>query len=72
MQPLVEYLGHNIDVDGLHVLKSKVEAITNAPTPRNVQELRSFLGLLNYYGRFIWNLDSILHPVLNELLGKKC
>ena len=69
LQPCVEYLGHNIDAKGLHVLKSKVEAITNAPIPRNVQELRSFLGLLNYYGRFIPNLASILHP-LNELLRK--
>ena len=35
--------------------------------PTNVQDLRSFLGLLNYYGKFIRNLSSILHP-LNGLL----
>ena len=69
LQPIVEYLGHNIDAEGLHALKSKVEAITKAPIPRNVQELRLFLGLLNYYGHFIPNLASILHP-LNELLKK--
>ena len=44
-----------------------MEAITNAPPPTNVQELQSFLGLLNYYGKFIRNLSSILHP-LNGLL----
>ena len=44
-----------------------MEAITKAPAPTNVPELRSFLGLLNYYGRFIPNLASLLHP-LNELL----
>ena len=43
-----------------------------APAPRNVQELRSFLGLLNYYGKFMPNLATILHP-LNTLLqhGRK-
>ena len=69
LQPSVEYLGHKIDAKGLHALESKLEAITKAPTPRNVQELRSFLGLLNYYGRFIPNLASILHP-LNALLRR--
>ena len=44
-----------------------MEAITKAPITGNHQELRAFLGLLNYYGRFIPNLASVLHP-LNELL----
>ena len=69
LQPSVEYLGHKIDANGLHALESKLEAITKAPIPRNIQELRSFLGLLNYYGRFIPNLASILHP-LNALLRR--
>ena len=67
MQESVEYLGHRIDAEGLHSLPSKVDAIVNAPEPRNVQELRSFLGLLNYYGKFLPNLSSTVHP-LNELL----
>ena len=67
MQESVEYLGHRIDAEGLHALPSKVDAIVNAPEPRNVQELRSFLGLLNYYGKFLPNLSSTVHP-LNELL----
>ena len=49
IQPSVEYLGHKIDAKGLHALESKVDAITKAPIPQNLQELRSFLGLLNYY-----------------------
>ena len=50
MQPSVEYLGyiHVADKDGLHATPAKIEAIVNAPKPRNVQELRSFLGLVNY------------------------
>ena len=67
LQPSVEYLGHKIDAEGLHALPSKVEAIIRAPAPTNVQELRSFLGLLNYYGKFIPNLATLIHP-LNSLL----
>ena len=46
----VEYLGHQTNRQGIRALPSKVEAIANAPQPTNVQELRSFLELLNYYG----------------------
>ena len=63
----VEYLGHRIDQEGIHALPHKVSAIVNAPAPTNVQELRSFLGLINYYSKFIRNLASLLHP-LNQLL----
>ena len=67
MRNSVEYLGHRIDATGLHALPDKLEAIQNTPEPTNVPELRSFLGLLNYYGRFIPNLSTIIHP-LNSLL----
>ena len=67
MQNVVEYLGHRVDAQGVHAAPSKVEAILQAPTPRNVTELRSFLGMINYYGKFIPNLSSINHP-LNNLL----
>ncbi|KAK6319814.1 hypothetical protein J4Q44_G00089210 [Coregonus suidteri] len=67
LQDSVEYLGYKIDEQGLHPTNSKVEAIVNAPAPTNVSELRSFLGLLNYYGKFVANLSSLLHP-LHQLL----
>ncbi|XP_039623944.1 uncharacterized mitochondrial protein AtMg00860-like [Polypterus senegalus] len=63
----VEYLGHVIDSDGLHIAPSKVKAIVDAPSPSNVSQLRSFLGLMNYYGRFIPQLATLLKP-LHELL----
>ena len=44
MKKSVEYLGHRIDKEGLHPSDAKVEAITNAPDPRNIDELRSFIG----------------------------
>lgn len=69
LQDSVIYLGHKIDGEGIHPIPSKVEAISNAPEPQNLQELRSFLGLLNYYGKFIRNLSTLIHP-LNNLLQK--
>ena len=71
MCDLVEYLGHIVDSEGLHVTPGKIEAIVNAPKPQNVTELRAYLGLVNYYGKFIPNLASTLQP-LNSLLQKNC
>ena len=69
LQPSVEYLGFKVDADGLHTTTSKVEAILNSPQPTDVRQLRSFLGLVHYYGRFVPDLTTITHP-LNELLRK--
>lgn len=46
-----------------------MQAIDQMPRPNNVTELRSFWGMINYYGRFIQNLSAILIP-LNTLLQK--
>ena len=59
----VEYLGHHIDSKGIHTSPKKVEAFIEAPPPQNVQQLRSFLGLLNYYAKFLTNISSLLHPL---------
>ncbi len=71
MQTSVEYLGHCIDKEGLHPTNEKVAAIVNGPKPNNVTELRSFLGLLNYYGWFLKNLSSRLQPLHNLLKQKQ-
>ena len=60
MLPSVEYLGHTILAEGLQPTTEKVRAIVDAPAPQNVSQLRSFLGLVNYYGKFLPNLSSIL------------
>ena len=70
MSESVEYLGHILNSQGMQPTPNKIEAIINAPNPRNVHELRSFLGLMNYYNKFIPHLASILHP-LHCLLRKK-
>ncbi|CAI5689533.1 unnamed protein product [Oreochromis niloticus] len=69
-QESVEYLGHIIDAAGLHKSTEKVRAVMEAPAPADVSQLRSFLGMLNYYGRFIPDLATVLKP-LNELLSKE-
>lgn len=69
MQSSVEYLGHRIDKEGLHPVQSKVDAIEMAPAPTNVDELRSFLGLLTYYAKFLPNMSTMLSP-LYQLLHK--
>ena len=65
----VEYLGHVIDAQGLHPATSKIKAISQAPAPSNATELKSFLGLLNYYHKFLPNLSTTLAP-LHKLLHK--
>ena len=70
LQPYVEYLGHGVDKEGIHPLPEKVEAIRNAPVPIDVSQLKSYLGLLNYYAKFIPNLSTTLQP-LYELLQQR-
>ena len=69
MRPSVDYLGHRIDATGLHPLQDKVRAIREEPTPKSVHELKSYLGILTYYGKFLPNLSSTLHS-LYQLLKK--
>ena len=66
----VEYLGHSISANGLEPTETKVRAIREAPAPQNVPQLRSFLGMVNYYGKFIKDVSSNLAP-LYRLLQKK-
>ena len=61
--PSVTYLGHIISAQGLHTEDSKVKAIVDAPAPRDVTELRSFLGLVNYYAKFLPDLATVLSPL---------
>ena len=71
MRLSVTYLGHRIDADGLHPLDDRVRAmrraIKDAPTPKSVGELKSYLGMLSYYSRFLPNLSSTLHSLYHLL-----
>ena len=63
----VVYLGHRIDKYGLHPVAEKVQASQEVPTPTNVSELKSYLGLLSYYSRFLPNLSTLLAPLYKLL-----
>lgn len=65
----IKYLGYIIDKNGIRVDSEKVKSVLNMIPPKNVTELRSFLGMVNFYGRFIKNLSFMLVP-LHDLLKK--
>ena len=69
MKERVTYCGHEIDKSGLWKMKDRVDTALNAPVPPNVAQLRSLLGLVNYYTRYLPNLATVIKP-LNELLEK--
>ena len=54
----VEYLGHTIPAKGMQPTTQKICAIVEAPRPINVSQLKSFLGLQNYYGKFLPTLST--------------
>uniref|UniRef100_A0AAV2LNZ5 ribonuclease H n=1 Tax=Knipowitschia caucasica TaxID=637954 RepID=A0AAV2LNZ5_KNICA len=63
----IEYLGHMLDGKGVYPSKDKVRAVHDAPTPTNIKELRAFLGLVNYYGRFLPQQSTVLAPLYKLL-----
>lgn len=63
----LEYLGHVLGERGIHPAEDKVRAIQEAPAPINVRELQAFLGLFNYYGRFIPHQSTVLAPLYRLL-----
>ncbi|GBG66608.1 hypothetical protein CBR_g64880 [Chara braunii] len=66
----VLYLGHVLDDDGIGPEDNKIASIRDWPTPKTLTELRSFLGLANYYRKFVRNFSTIAAP-LRRLLKKE-
>ena len=64
---LIEYLGHKISAQGLQPTDEKIQAINNAPAPTDVSQLKSFLGLINFYRKFLPNLSNTLAPLYRKL-----
>ncbi len=63
----LDFLGHHIDATGVFPLEDKVQIIRDFPRPDTQRKLRIFLGLVNFYHRFIPNGATILQP-LHSLL----
>lgn len=65
----ISYLGHIITQDGVKPDPKKTEAVKNFPVPKNIKNIKQFLGLVGYYRRFIPDFSKIAKP-LTELLKK--
>nr|VZH98655.1 unnamed protein product [Spirometra erinaceieuropaei] len=69
--PSLDFLGHHIDAQGLRPLSSKVEAIRDFPPPTSKRQLQRFLGMVNFYRRFLPNCADLMLPLTNLLSGPK-
>lgn len=69
LKQTIRFLGHVITPDGIQPDPFKIELIKNLKAPRNITELKSFMGIISYYSKFIANLSRIAHPLL-ELTRK--
>lgn len=59
----IQYLGHEINREGIRPGVTKVEAVKGFPTPKNVHEVRQFIGLCSYFRKFIKGFSSIALPL---------
>ncbi len=65
----VDFLGHRLTSKGISPLPSRVQAIADFPQPPTVKHLQAFLGLFNFYRRFIPAAARIVQPLTRALLG---
>ncbi|XP_063390080.1 uncharacterized protein K02A2.6-like isoform X1 [Cydia fagiglandana] len=63
----VQYLGFVLDKEGLRVNPDKIKPIIDMPPPQNNHQLKSLLGMINFYGKFVKNLASRLTPLYSLL-----
>ena len=65
----IEYLGHVVSGKGISTNPKKVGAVTKWPTPKTVYDVRSFLGFVGYYRRFIKDFSKISKPIREVITG---
>ena len=65
----IEYLCHVVSGKGISTNPKKIQAVTKWPTPKTVYDVRSFLGFVGYYRRFIKNLSKITKPIREVTTG---
>lgn len=69
MKDRVTYCGHEKDKQGLWKSSNKIKAVLETPSPKDITSLRAYLGILNYYHRFLPNLATVVSP-MTALLKK--
>jgi len=65
----IEFLGVIIGSNGIEMEKEKMDRMLSWPEPKNTKDIRKFLGLINYYRRFIMNFAQVARP-MNMLTRK--
>jgi RNase H-like domain found in reverse transcriptase len=65
----LEFLGHQVSAQGVAPLADRVAAVRDFPQPHTVQQLQAFLGLFNFYRRFVTAAAAIIRPITDALRG---
>ena len=65
----IDFLGHRVSARGIRPLPDKVEAVRRFERPRSVRALQRFLGLVNFYRRFLPNIAATMRPLTDALAG---
>jgi cleavage and polyadenylation specificity factor subunit 1 len=66
----LSFLGHHVSAQGISPLSSRIQAVAEFPQPVDKKKLREFLGMVNFYHRFIHHCAGSLNP-LHKLLSNK-
>ena len=68
--PRLQFLGHDVSADGIAPLPAKVAAVQDFPRPRTERDLRSFIGLVTFYHRFMPDTAALLRPLHGLLTNR--
>ena len=68
-QSTLSFLGHTVSATGITPLPATVKSINTFPQPQNIKDLQRFLGLINFYRRFIPAAAALLRPLTDALIG---
>ncbi len=67
--PSIQFLGHHLSAEGVEPLPENVSTVTVLPRPSTVKELQMFLGMVNFYRRFLLGVARVLRPLTDCLRG---